>query len=70
MRVEPPCRSGNEIFQSHAIAEVRNQGDVQHGWQWGAGPGIRPTGGPGLARSARWMPTTNQPTIIRSTVCG
>jgi len=70
MRVEPPCSSGNEIFQSLAIAEVRNQGDGQDSPQSGAVPEIGPTGGTGLARSARRMPTTNQPTIIRSTVCG
>ncbi len=33
MRIELPFSFANEIFQSHAIAEVRNQGDVQHGWE-------------------------------------
>ncbi len=38
MRIEPPCSSGNEIFQSLAIAEVRNQGDGQDSPQLGGSP--------------------------------
>jgi len=45
MRFEPPCSSGNEVFQSLIMAEVRNQGDVQHSSQSGTGPGTGPTGG-------------------------
>ena len=45
--------SGQETFQELAIAEVQNQGQLQRGSQSCAEPGIGPTGGTGLARSAR-----------------
>ena len=65
MRVEPPCSSGNEIFQSLVIAEVRNQGDVQHSSQSGAGPGIGPTGGT-WAGSLGSMDANYEPTHYHS----